>query len=95
MTDTLSEVLAVTRLKATAPWGIALPQRRRAPFYMVTKGRCEIVLHSVPSAGASLGPGDLVVLPGGSAHALPRVAEHRRRRSSSSSPAIPWTSAGT
>lgn len=78
MTDTLSEVLAVTRLKGTvyfsaelrAPWGIALPQRRRAPFYMVTKGRCEIVLRGAPSAGASLGPGDLVVLPRGSAHAL-------------------------
>jgi len=39
MTDTLSEVLAVTRLKGTVyfsaelrePWGIALPQRQRAP----------------------------------------------------------------
>ena len=78
MTDTLSEVLAVTRLKGTvyfsaelrAPWGIALPQRRRAPFYVVTKGRCEMVLDGGPSGGASLGPGDLVVLPGGSAHGL-------------------------
>jgi AraC-like DNA-binding protein len=78
MTDTLSEVLAVTRLKGTVyfsaelrePWGIALPQRRRAPFYVVTQGRCEIVMDGAPSAGVSLGPGDLVVLPGGSAHAL-------------------------
>jgi AraC-like DNA-binding protein len=78
MTDTLSEVLAVTRLKGTvyfsaelrAPWGIALPQRRRSPFYVVTQGRCEIVLDGVSSPRVSLGPGDLVVLPGGSAHAL-------------------------
>ena len=77
MTDTLSDVLAVTRLKGTvyfsaelrAPWGVALPRRSRSPFYMVTRGRCEIMLDgSAPSV--SLGAGDLVVLPGGSAHAL-------------------------
>jgi AraC family transcriptional regulator, alkane utilization regulator len=78
MTDVLSEVLAVTRLKGTvyfsaelrAPWGIALPQRRRAPFYVVTRGQCEITLDGSPSPGTSLGPGDLVVLPGGTAHTL-------------------------
>ena len=78
MPDVLSEVLAVTRLKGTvyfsaelrAPWGIALPQRRRAPFYVVTRGQCEISLDGAPSPGVSLGPGDLVVLPGGTAHAL-------------------------
>ena len=78
MPDVLSEVLAVTRLKGTvyfsaelrAPWGIALPQRRRAPFYVVTKGQCEITLDGAPSLGVSLGPGDLVVLPGGTAHTL-------------------------
>ena len=78
MPDVLSEVLAVTRLKGTvyfsaelrAPWGIALPHRRRAPFYVVTKGRCEITLDGAPSLGVSLGPGDLVVLPGGTAHTL-------------------------
>ena len=76
MPDVLSEVLAVTRLKGTvyfsaelrAPWGIALPQRRRAPFYVVTRGQCEITLDGAPSRGVSLGPGDLVVLPGGTAH---------------------------
>jgi AraC-like DNA-binding protein len=78
MTDVLSEVLAVTRLKGTvyfsaelrAPWGIALPQRRRAPFYVVTRGQCEITLDGVLPPGASLGPGDLVTLPGGKAHTL-------------------------
>ena len=78
MPDVLSEVLAVTRLKGTvyfsaelhAPWGIALPQRRRAPFYAVTRGQCEITLDGAPSLGVSLGPGDLVVLPGGTAHTL-------------------------
>jgi AraC-like DNA-binding protein/mannose-6-phosphate isomerase-like protein (cupin superfamily) len=78
MPDVLSEVLAVTRLKGTvyfsaelqAPWGIALPHRRRAPFYVVTKGQCEITLDGAPSLGVSLGPGDLVVLPGGTAHTL-------------------------
>lgn len=78
MPDVLSEVLAVTRLKGTvyfsaelrAPWGIALPQRRRAPFYVVTRGQCEIGLDGAPSPGVSLGPGDLVVLPGGTAHTL-------------------------
>jgi AraC-like DNA-binding protein len=78
MTDTLSDVLAVTRLKGTvyfsaelrAPWGVALPQRSRAPFYVVTRGRCAITLDGSRSPGVSLGPGDLVVLPGGSAHSL-------------------------
>src|SRR5258706_14926554 len=77
MTDTLSEVLAVTRLKGTvyfsaelrAPWGVSLPQRARSPFYVVTRGRCGITLDGGPSASVSLGPGDLVVLPGGAAHA--------------------------
>ena len=78
MTDVLSEVLAVTRLKGTvyfsadlrAPWGIALPQRPRSPFYMVVRGRCEITIDSIASSTASLGPGDLAILPGGTAHAL-------------------------
>src|SRR2546428_634876 len=77
MTDTLSDVLAVTRLKGTvyfsaelrAPWGGALPPRSRSPFYMVTRGRCEIMLDGA-APSVSLGSGDLVVLPGGSAHAL-------------------------
>jgi AraC-like DNA-binding protein len=78
MTDVLSDVLAVTRLKGTvyfsaehrAPWGIALPRRVRSPFYMVTRGRCEIILEGGASPGASLGPGDLAILPGGPAHVL-------------------------
>jgi AraC-like DNA-binding protein len=82
VTDTLSEVLAVTRLKGTvyfsaefrAPWGVALPQRSRSPFYVVTRGRCEITLTGTRS-GVSLGPGDLVVLPVGSAHSLASSAE--------------------
>src|SRR5215470_11067722 len=78
MIDVLSEVLSLTRLKGTvyfsaelrAPWGIALPRRTRAPFYMVTRGRCEIGLDGGASPGASLGAGDLAILPGGPAHAL-------------------------
>jgi AraC-like DNA-binding protein len=78
MIDVLSEVLAVTRLKSTvyfsaelrAPWGIALPRRKRSPFYVVSRGRCEITLDDQPSSCVSLRPGDLVVLPGGAAHAL-------------------------
>ena len=78
MTDVLSEVLAVTRLKSTvyftaelrAPWGIALPQRTRSPFYVVSRGRCEIRLTGQPSSCVWLRPGDLVVLPGGAAHVL-------------------------
>src|SRR5215831_789356 len=78
MTDTLSDVLAVTRLKGTvyfsaelrAPWGVTLPQRSRAPFYAVTQGRCEITVDGGPSPGVSLGPGGLVVLPGGIGHTL-------------------------
>src|SRR3954470_1818044 len=77
MTDVLSEVLAITRLKGTvyfsadfhAPWGIALPQRPRAPFYVVTRGACEISIAGAKAA-VSLGAGDLVVLPGGSAYTL-------------------------
>lgn len=78
MTDVLSEVLAVTRLKGTvyfsaelaAPWGIALPRRSRSPFYVVSRGQCEVTLSGARSSGASLRPGDLVVLPGGPAHTL-------------------------
>jgi len=78
MTDTLSDVLAVTRLKGTvyfsaelrAPWGVTLPQRSRAPFYAVTQGRCEITVDGGPSSSVSLGPGGLVVLPGGIGHTL-------------------------
>jgi AraC-like DNA-binding protein len=78
MIDVLSEVLAVTRLKGTVyfsadlrlPWGIALPHRKRAPFYVVARGRCVIALDHTPSSCVALGPGDLVVLPGGAAHAL-------------------------
>src|SRR5262245_32992396 len=78
MTDVLSDVLAVTRLKGTvyfsaelrAPWGIALPQRVRSPFYVVTRGRCEITLDGAGRPGASLGAGDLAIVPGGTAHAL-------------------------
>ena len=54
-----------------APWGIALPQRPRSPFYAVTRGRCEIAVRGdATSSAVSLGPGDLVVLPGGTAHVL-------------------------
>jgi AraC-like DNA-binding protein len=78
VTDVLSEVLAVTRLKGTvyfsanlrAPWGIALPQRRRSPFYMVVRGRCEITIDGLGPSAAALGPGDLAILPGGTGHAL-------------------------
>ena len=78
MIDVLSDVLAVTRLKGTvyfsaelrSPWGIALPQRARLPFYVVTRGRCEITLDGAGSPRASLGRGDLAVLPGGTAHTL-------------------------
>ena len=78
MTDVLSEVLAVTRLKSTvyfsaelrAPWGIAVPRRRRSPFYVVSHGRCEITLEGQATSSVELRPGDLVVLPGGPGHAL-------------------------
>jgi len=77
MTDTLSEVLAVTRLKGTvyfsaelrAPWGVTLPRRSRSPFYAVSQGQCEITLDGARSP-VSLGPGGLVVLPGGMGHTL-------------------------
>jgi AraC-like DNA-binding protein len=88
MTDTLSDVLGVTHLKGTvyfsaelrAPWGVTLPRRSRSPFYAVTQGRCEITLDGAPAPGVSLGPGGLVVLPGGMGHRL---------ASSSTAPAIP------
>src|SRR5262245_65287176 len=37
---------------------------------MVVRGRCEITIDSIASSTASLGPGDLAILPGGTAHAL-------------------------
>lgn len=50
--------------------GLALPQRRRAPFYAVAEGGCAITVESTPVTRASLAAGDLVVLPGGAAHTL-------------------------
>ncbi|HEU5197584.1 MAG TPA: AraC family transcriptional regulator [Methylomirabilota bacterium] len=78
MIDVLSDVLSVARLKGTvyfsaelrSPWGIALPRRPRAPFYVVTRGRCEIALDVPGSPPASLGSGDLAILPGGTAHTV-------------------------
>ena len=78
MIDVLSEVLAVTRLKGTvyfsadlrAPWGIALPQRSRSPFYMVVRGQCELTIDGRARSTTSLRPGDLAIVPGGTAHAL-------------------------
>ena len=83
-------MLAVTRLKGTvyfsaelrAPWGLTLPQRPRAPFYVVMRGQCEITPNDAASPSASLGPGDLVILPGGTAHTL---------ASSAAAAAIPLT----
>jgi AraC-like DNA-binding protein len=64
-----------------APWGIAIPDRPRSPFFAVMRGQCEIALDEGTSP-TTLGPGDLVILPGGPAHSL---------RSSAGATAIPLT----
>ena len=100
MSDTLSEVLAVTRLKGTvyfsaelrAPWGVALPQRPRAPFYVVTRGRCEITLDGAASASDQATSSSC---PAARHTRWSRALERLRFPSSSSLRAIRWTSAGS
>jgi len=75
--DVLSEVLAELRLESTlysrfeltAPWAIAYPAGERAAFHVVTAGGCLLEVDGEPEAVA-LEPGDFVVLPHGTAHAL-------------------------
>ena len=74
--DPLSDLLTTLRPsgavfyggRVRAPWGLALPAGAAA-FHAVLGGPCHVELEG-GLGGALLGPGDLVLLPRGHAHAL-------------------------
>ncbi|WP_163995298.1 AraC family transcriptional regulator [Pyxidicoccus caerfyrddinensis] len=74
--DLLSDVLRDLRLESAvlslgefrAPWGFDKGTAGGAPFHVVVEGRC--LLQVEDSAPIELTPGDLVVLPQGTRHAL-------------------------
>ncbi|WP_437503082.1 cupin domain-containing protein [Sorangium sp. So ce1099] len=80
--DVLGRVLELTHLRgriychtsARAPWGLCVDASADAGFHLVTAGTCWLFLGEQRVA---LGPGDVVLLPRGSAHAL---ADHARSR---------------
>ncbi|WP_437818355.1 cupin domain-containing protein [Sorangium sp. So ce1078] len=80
--DVLGRVLELTHLRgriychssARAPWGLCVDASADAVFHLITAGTCWLFLGEQRVA---LGPGDVVLLPRGSAHAL---ADHARSR---------------
>lgn len=77
MTDVLSDIFDVIRLRATLyfrtnytpPWAITVPAyRQTVRFHLVIQGRCHVGLSS--GNGVDIGPGDLIVIPRGQAHVL-------------------------
>ncbi|HEC14645.1 MAG TPA: AraC family transcriptional regulator, partial [Rhodospirillales bacterium] len=71
--DTLSDVLALMRLKScvyfqrefAAPWGMEMPDGPCAQFHMVARGRCRLRFNG---ATIELAGGDVVMFPGGKGH---------------------------
>ncbi|MQY05743.1 AraC family transcriptional regulator [Actinomadura macrotermitis] len=75
--DVLSDVLAAmrtgrpraARTVARAPWGLDFPAITGSAFHVVLQGTCWL-LPEAPGEPLALGPGDIVLLRTGSAHAL-------------------------
>ena len=74
--DALTDVLDLLRVRgavmayvrASAPWGLQLPRASGATFHAVTAGVCWV---RVPGrAPRELSPGDIVLLPAGTAHVI-------------------------
>jgi AraC-like DNA-binding protein len=80
--DALAAVLAVAGVRGTIaatvnaaePWGLTLDAVPGAAFHAVTDGTAWLCTHKNPGADGSPGirllPGDIVLLPGGTAHTL-------------------------
>src|SRR5215470_7266935 len=80
--DALAAVLAVAGVRgaiaatvnAAEPWGLALDAVPGAAFHAVTDGTAWLRIHGTPGAtgeaGIRLMPGDVVLLPAGTAHIL-------------------------
>jgi AraC-like DNA-binding protein len=74
--DALTAVLAVTGVRGTVaaiinaaePWGLALDAVPGAAFHAITDGTAVLRVHEQPSI--RLMPGDMVLLPAGTAHTL-------------------------
>ena len=73
--DALSDVLRLVRLRACVyfvkhmapPWGLEIPATPNGPLHMVLDGSCQVRLDG---RRITLGPGDAVLLPHGSAHVV-------------------------
>src|ERR1700759_25274 len=74
--DVLADVLGASLLRnavyrpleCRAPWGLSLPRRDLAVFYLLSRGSA--VLEVDGAAPASLSAGDVAFVPHGSAHRL-------------------------
>jgi AraC-like DNA-binding protein len=83
--DALAEVLDVSRVRgavlahvcANDPWGIRLSSTPGAAFHAITAGTCWLRLDG--SAPLQLMPGDVVLLPTGSAHDMVSTPDARTR----------------
>lgn len=63
------------RTDFSAPWAVAVPvYEQAARFHLVVQGRCHVRLAS--GSTADLGPGDLILIPGGQAHELADAPGH-------------------
>jgi AraC-like DNA-binding protein len=73
--DTVDALLRDLRVTSTlycrstlsAPWGFGVPARELAAFHVVTDGDCWVEVDG-HGQDLHLGPGDVVILPGGHAH---------------------------
>ena len=74
--DVLADVLGVTllrsalykRVEGRAPWGLSIPEKPRAAFYLVARGSALLELKG--EKALSLSAGDVAFLPHGTAHTL-------------------------
>jgi AraC-like DNA-binding protein len=82
--DVLGQVLERSRLRgqiycrtvARAPWGLRFPARSETVLHLVMAGTC-VLLHG--SERVALGPGDVVLLPGGPGHVMADSPRSPRR----------------
>ena len=75
--DLIDDILSTLNLKGalyfrtdfSGPWGVTVPNHAGAArFHLVIQGRCHVELSS--GEKATLGPGDLILIPAGRSHTL-------------------------
>lgn len=74
--DVLADVLGTSLVRhalyrpldARAPWGLRVPEKPRATFYLVAKGSARLEVHGAPAH--LLRPGEVAFVPHGTAHVL-------------------------